>query len=59
MDLFDNMETLPNEVLSILNSVDDDKDGYSELDRLLDELKPLGYTFDYYLDAVPYNLRKL
>jgi hypothetical protein len=26
---------------------------------MLNELKPLGYTFDFYLDAQPYNLQKI
>ena len=29
---------------------------YLELDRILDLLAPLGWVFEYYLDAEPYNL---
>lgn len=59
MDLFECVETLPEEVQDIINSMDDGGDDYKELSRIVEELKPHGYTFDYYLDAIPYNLRKL
>jgi hypothetical protein len=26
---------------------------------LVDEIEPLGYTFDYFLDAEPYGLRPI
>jgi hypothetical protein len=26
---------------------------------MLNDLKPLGYTFDYYLDCIPHDLRKI
>ena len=48
----------PEEVRDILNSFDFDSDAYKECDRLLNELEPLGYTFDYGLDGEPYNLYK-
>lgn len=58
-DLFDEFDSLPKEVQDVLNSFDEDEDGYKECARVLEELKPLGYTFEYYLDAVPYNLKKI
>lgn len=58
IDLFEHLETLPKEVQNTLNKYDY-IDTYESCNQLLEELKPLGYTFDYYLDAVPYNLRKL
>ena len=48
----------PEEVRDILNSFDFDSDPYKECDRLLNELEPLGYSFDYGLDGEPYNLYK-
>ena len=48
----------PENVKSILNSFDFDSDPYKECDRLLNELEPLGYSFDYGLDGEPYNLYK-
>ena len=53
-----NLYTLPKKVQNILNSFDEMKNGYKECERLLKELRPLGYTFDYGLDAEPFNLRK-
>ena len=57
MDLFEVVITLPQEVQDVLNTFEDET--YDECRRLLDELEPLGYTFEYYLDAVPFNLKKL
>jgi hypothetical protein len=59
-DLFLYPELIPQEVKKILDSFDEDcEDTYSELARLVDDLEKIGYTFDYYLDAEPYNLREL
>ena len=58
-DLFETPELIPSEVQDVLVTFDEDADSYHELDRLLGELEPLGYTFDYYLDAVPYGLRPI
>jgi len=59
-DLFETPELMPNEVQAILETFDEDSGNtYFELDRLLSELEPLGYIFDYYLDAEPYGLRPI
>jgi hypothetical protein len=58
-DLFERPELIPDEVQAVLSTFDEDNDSYAELDRLLDELEPLGYIFSYYLDAEPYWLRKI
>jgi len=59
-DLFETPELIPNEVQLVFESFDEDSDNtYLELDRLLNELEPLGYIFDYYLDAEPYGLRPI
>lgn len=57
LDLFEYYEELPQEVQDILITFEDET--YEECERLLNELKPYGYTFEYYLDATPYNLTKL
>jgi len=49
----------PEEVKAILYSFDFDADAYKECDRLLNELEPLKYSFDYGLDGEPFNLKKL
>ncbi|MCW8966682.1 MAG: hypothetical protein OQK82_08370 [Candidatus Pacearchaeota archaeon] len=56
-DLFEKYEELPEEVQAVLLTFEDNT--YEECQRLEDELRVLGYTFDWYLDAEPYNLRKI
>lgn len=59
-DLFETFELIPDEVQAVLESFDEDSPNtYYELDRILNELEPLGYIFSYYLDADPYWLRKI
>jgi hypothetical protein len=57
-DLFNQLDTLPQEVQDIINRFEE-TEGYGELEALLLELKPHGYKFEYGLDAIPYNLRKI
>lgn len=59
IDLFEHYYLLPKEVLAIVESFDDNEDLYDECRRLEKELTPHGYTFDWGLDGVPFNLRKL
>jgi hypothetical protein len=59
-DLFETPDLIPIDVQIVLESFDEDcANTYHELDRLLSELEPLGYTFDYYLNAEPYGLRPI
>ena len=59
-DLFETPELIPNEVQAIFETFDENCDNtYLELDRILGEIEPWGYTFDYYLDAEPYGLRPI
>lgn len=59
-DLFETPELIPNEVQAIFDTFDEDSGNtYFELDRILSEIEPLGYTFDYYLDAEPFGLRPI
>jgi len=60
IDLFEISETLPQEVQDILIKWGANDDlSYQQIGEFLDEIEALGYTFDYYLDATPYNLRLL
>jgi hypothetical protein len=59
IDLFEHLETLPAEVQTIIHSYDDLEFTYERCEQMLKELRPLGYTFEYYLDAQPYHLQKL
>jgi hypothetical protein len=58
-DLFEKYETLPLEVQKILSDYDDSDQTYINCDKLVNDLEKVGYTCDYYLDAIPYNLKKL
>lgn len=57
-DLFKTPEKIPMAIRAIFAEIDDDL-SYKELEILKEKVESLGYTFDYYLDAVPYNLRKI
>ena len=56
-DLFETPELIPENVRAVLDSYLEPT--YETLGLMLDECEELGYTFDYYLDAVPYDLRKI
>lgn len=60
-DLFQKPELIPDDVKAVLSKWEekwDEGDGYANCRNMQSELEELGYTFDYYLDAEPYNLRK-
>lgn len=50
IDLFEHYDKLPPEIRRIIFSWDKSADPCQECERLLYELKPHGYTFDYGLD---------
>lgn len=57
-DLFETPELIPANVQQVLESFNEEcTNTYHELNRILAEIEPMGYTFDYYLDADPYGLR--
>jgi hypothetical protein len=60
-DLFETPELWPDDLSIILHkySAMDDIDDYRVLDDMLKECKAIGYAFEYYLDATPYNLKKI
>lgn len=58
IDLFEHYETLPQEVQDVLLK-HGEVVGYKGCAKLIADLKPLGYTCDYGLDACPYDLRKI
>ena len=59
-DLFETPELIPSEVQAIFETFNEDSDNsYYELDRILREIEPLGYIFDYYLQAEPFGLRPI
>ena len=58
IDLFDNVDTLSTELQCIINKYGELDETYENCANFLIEIKPLGYTFEYGLDAIPFNLRK-
>jgi len=51
-------EDIPQNIRTIIETFDDNKDGYKECARLVDECKKEGYHLDYGLDADVYDLWK-
>ena len=62
-DLFENQDLLPKKVRAIVKKFDakfcKEGDGYQLCEKFLAALLPHGYTFEYGLDAVPYDLQKV
>lgn len=56
-DLFQNVDQLPQEVKEIVNEyADQEYLEYSEVAIFLNRIEALGYTFEYGLDSIPFNL---
>lgn len=58
-DLFETPEKIPQEVNAILDKYREGDYTYTELPKLQAELQKVGFTIDYCLDAIPYNLREV
>jgi hypothetical protein len=59
IDLFENYELLPSNVLKVLTNFEDMEETYEDCEKFRNELEKIGYTFEYYLDAIPYDLKKI
>jgi hypothetical protein len=61
IDLFEDYENIPPEVQAILDKYSQGiEDGdYNDLGDAKNELEGIGYTFDFYLDGVAYDLRPI
>lgn len=58
-DLFEYYEEQPQQVKDILSRYELDAMDYINCENLFNELNAINYTFDYGLNAVPFNLRKM
>lgn len=58
-DLFEESETLPEAVQQIIEKYSNDDMNYDSCEKMLHEMNSVGYTFEYYLDAVPHSLKKM
>lgn len=50
---------VPEKVLDLFETIDESKNGYTELARVLKESEVLGWTFDYGLDAEPFDFKPI
>ena len=58
-DLFETPELIPSNVLDIISKYEAlDNFTYVTIEKMLKQLNKIGYTFEYYLDCIPYNLQK-
>jgi len=57
-DMFEHIEHLPSEVQEVLEKYSECDESYDVCRDMLEEMEAIGYTFEYYLDAEPYFLRK-
>ena len=62
-DLFEQPSKLPKKIQAILRQYNDLEMErgiqYADLIRMGKEMAENGYSFDFYLDCVPYNLQKI
>jgi hypothetical protein len=58
-DLFETPELLPEEVRSIIEKYEEADTCYKMCQSLIEELEQVGYTCDYGLDGIPYELTKI
>ncbi len=56
-DLFETPDLIPANVLEVLESYEEPT--YETLAAMLKDCEAIGYTFDYYLDCIPFNLKKI
>ena len=55
-DLFEQYETLPQEVKDIIDAFNEKENSYELCEDLINALEEVGYTCEYGLDAIPFNL---
>ena len=59
IDLFETPEKLPIEIIDLMHEFSKMNNSYTACEILLKKCIKIGYTFDYDLDAMPFNLEKL
>jgi hypothetical protein len=58
-DLFEHYETLPQEVKDIIDAFNEKETTYPVCEDLINALEEVGYTCEYDLEGVPFNLSVL
>ena len=59
IDLFEDFDNLPSDVQAVIMKFDASEQDYNTCQELVEALEEVGYTCEYGLTAVPYNLRKI
>jgi hypothetical protein len=59
MDLFETPEVLPANVRTLIDKFSEMDATYENCNTLVQELNKIGYTCEYGLDAIPYELKQL
>lgn len=59
IDLFDNYDALPIDVIAVLDEYQLAENDYDTCMDLVEKLQAIGYTCEFGLDASPYGLKKL
>ena len=58
-DLFNTPEMWPDNLRDLINDFNESNQDYKDLKKLLDLCRRIGFTFDFGLDLVPYDLTKI
>lgn len=60
-DLFKDYENIPSELMAVLEKYNTSESSlsYEECEAMLKDVNAVGYTFEYGLDGVPFNLHKI
>lgn len=59
MNYFENLELVPEEVIDILDKYAMEDETYENCITMENDLNSLGWTMEWSLDAVPYNLQPI
>lgn len=62
IDYFERTDIIPPDVQNVLNKYEHALVNgilYDELAQMLEDINKVGWTFEYYLDAEPYNLKPI
>lgn len=59
IDLFENYNDMPSNLMAVIEKYDNtDGLSYNECAAMLIDVEAIGYTFEYGLDGIPYDLKK-
>lgn len=58
-DLFETPENLPIEIIDLMHEFSKMNNSYNACKIMLRKCLKIGYTFEYGLDSIPFNLKKL